>query len=111
MKLNQKLVIGINAISTLRNETDAVRAEDLAAKMNVSVHFLEQVLRKLRMASLVEVKRGPGGGYTVDKTKKVFAHDVAIAVGVRLQTPTDLGMNPVEVLNNSITQAFYNTAV
>lgn len=33
----------------------------------MSLHFLEQIARKLRIADMLEVSRGPGGGYVIKK--------------------------------------------
>lgn len=35
-----------------------------AEHLGISVHFLEQIARKLRIGGLVTSSRGPGGGYT-----------------------------------------------
>ena len=33
----------------------------------MSLNYLEQIARKLRMADILDVTRGPGGGYTISK--------------------------------------------
>ena len=45
----------------------AVALQSVSEKYNISIHFLEQVARKLRLAKILKSKRGPGGGYVADE--------------------------------------------
>lgn len=38
-----------------------------AGEPTMSLNFLEQIARKLRIAGILRVVRGPGGGYIIDK--------------------------------------------
>jgi Rrf2 family protein len=40
-------------------------AKEIAARQQVPLRFLEQILQDLRRAGLVEARRGPRGGYTL----------------------------------------------
>lgn len=112
MKLNKKLEIGMSVITLLKGKTTPVRVVDMAPLVGTTTHFLEQIMRDLRNAGLVTVKRGPGGGYTVANTgTEVTALVVASAVGY-LSFSTDLsGVTSTERLKQAITQAFQTTLV
>ncbi len=51
----------------------------VAVTLGVSLHFLEQIARKLRKAGVLQSFRGPGGGYEIDGNPTVF--DVIAAMG------------------------------
>lgn len=81
MKVNQSIVVGIKALSALKGKTRPIRAQDLAVEIGESCFYLEQILRKLRIANLVQVQRGPGGGVSLDPLRDhITAQEVALAV-------------------------------
>lgn len=82
MKLNQRFVIALNTVATLRATPGIVTAQQLSMTLGVSFAFLEQILRQLRIAKIVNVKRGPGGGFWLNTKTDVTAYTVAKAVGV-----------------------------
>ncbi|HRR25986.1 MAG TPA: Rrf2 family transcriptional regulator [Acidobacteriota bacterium] len=45
--------------------TGPVKARDIADRQGVPLKFLEQILRQLRAAGLVESSRGPEGGFSL----------------------------------------------
>lgn|SRR5208283_3871976 len=45
-----------------------VTVKEIALNQDVSIHYLEQILNKLRKAGLVRSIRGPGGGYLLSKS-------------------------------------------
>lgn len=110
MKLTQNLVIGMNAIATLRTSSDVVTSEQLSSKLGVSIHFVQRVLWQLTKAKLINRKRGPGGGYWVNDAK-VAAQSVAQAVGTEFVGTTGTESGSVADLNQTIVQAFLNTTV
>lgn len=81
MKLNKKVEIGMNAITALRKRGGFVNAADIAIDVGTTVPFIEQIMRNLRVAGIVEVKRGPGGGYALNRDTALSAYSVAKAVG------------------------------
>jgi len=48
--------------------------EVVTLNSEMSINFLEQIARKLRIAGILEVVRGPGGGYLINKA----FHDITI---------------------------------
>lgn len=110
MKLNKKLEIGINAITALQKREGFTRTKDIAEEVGTTVAFLEQIMRNLRTQGLVSVKRGPGGGYSLNKEQPVSAYAVANAVG------RDFGMLAEQTtanarLQEAIRLAFINTKI
>lgn len=48
----------------------AVSIKDIAKRQKLSIYFLEQVFRRLRMSGLVKSVLGPGGGYVLARPAK-----------------------------------------
>lgn len=108
MKLNKKVEIGINAVGALKKREGFSSSKDLAAEVGTSVNFLEQIMRNLRQGGIVNVKRGPGGGYALNKENEVTAYSVAKAVG-RFNDGVDAEDQSVSAqLRNNILQAYQN---
>lgn len=110
MKLNKKVELGIKAVNALKTRETPTRTADLATEVGTTVSFLEQIMRNLRTAGVVTVKRGPGGGYTLDRTKTVTAYTVAMAVGRELGTPSTDNSSTGK-LKNAILNAYYHTVI
>lgn len=110
MKLNKKLELGINAVNALKKYETPVRTVDLAVEVGTTLHFLEQIMRNLRAAGIVTVKRGPGGGYLLSKDTEVNAYHVAKAVG-RDFGILSLDEAPTSRLSKALTEAFVNTKI
>lgn len=109
MKLNKKLEIGINAITALKNRDGFVKTSDIAVEIGTTVNFLEQIMRNLRTEGIVTVKRGPGGGYSLNKGSDLTAYTVAKAVG---RFPDNLNEADVSLpaqLRKNILEAFRST--
>lgn len=109
MKLNKKLEIGINAVSALKGKEEFVKTSDIATQIGTTVNFLEQIMRNLRTGGIVNVKRGPGGGYSLNKDADLTALSVAKAVG---RFPDNLPEGDVSLtaqLRKNIIEAFRNT--
>lgn len=111
MKLNKKLEIGINAVRVLKTKTDATKTADLAVEVGTTVNFLEQIMRNLKNAGIVDVKRGPGGGYMLNTSKNVTAYDVAKAVGRDFGSLSFGSEEPADRLRKSIVDAFLATTI
>jgi len=111
MKLNKKLEVGINAVNMLKNREGPTRTSDLANTIDTTINFLEQVMRNLRQAGLVTVRRGPGGGYVLNRENgPITAWHVAKAVGRDFGT-VSFDQAPTSRLNKAIVDAFINTTI
>lgn len=111
MKLNKKLEIGINAVSALRKREGFVRTADIATEIGTTVNFLEQIMRNLRTGGIVTVKRGPGGGYALNKESELTAYTVAKAVGRFNDQAAEGDASLTAQLRNNIVEAFRNTKI
>jgi Rrf2 family protein len=109
MKLNKKLEIGINAVTALRTRDGFVRTADIAKEIGTTVNFLEQIMRNLRTGGLVTVKRGPGGGYSLNKDSDLTAYSVAKAVGRFPDNLIDGDASAPSQLRKNIVEAFRST--
>jgi DNA-binding IscR family transcriptional regulator len=111
MKLNKKLEVGIKAVSALKRLSGgSANIAELAEEIDTTPNFLAQIMRNLRDENIVVVKRGPGGGYTVNQDLKITAYHVAKAVG-RDMGVLSLDQAPLNRLNKALIEAFLNTAI
>ena len=84
MKLTTRGQYSIVALTHMQNlkikgKTNPVRLAEISAKEKISIHYLEQLFRKLRIAGLVKSVRGPGGGYVL-RDKPINYKEVLEAV-------------------------------
>src|ERR1700674_5536934 len=70
MKLTTKAQYAIAILRDVvaNSANGPVRLSDVAGRTNLSLHYCEQVARKLRVARLLMPVRGPGGGYQPTRT-------------------------------------------
>jgi len=109
MRLNKKLEIGINAVGALKKRDGFVRTADIAVEIGTTVSFLEQIMRNLRSGGIVIVKRGPGGGYSLNKESDITALSVAQAVGRFPDNLKDGDAGLTAQLRKNILEAFRST--
>lgn len=72
MRISKKAEYGLRALSAIArhagprpNGRRAWRIEELSARENIPIKFLEQILLTLRRAGFLTSKRGVGGGYAL----------------------------------------------
>jgi Rrf2 family iron-sulfur cluster assembly transcriptional regulator len=98
MRLTTKGQYAINGLLDLvRNGNgQAVRLEDIARRQGISLHYLEQLFRKMRLQKIVRSLRGPGGGYVLTKpANQISLKSVISSVGEPLgQTVATHGATP-----------------
>ena len=112
MKLNKKVELGIKVLNALKTHNKLVRLSDLATEIGTTSVFLTQIMRNLRQADLVMVKRGPGGGYEFNKTiGDITAYQVARTVGRLSEEVNTNDTSPANKLRQSIVNAFLNTTI
>ncbi|MDB6155778.1 MAG: transcriptional regulator [Chthoniobacteraceae bacterium] len=63
MRISKKAEYALRALVRMAREPKSWRIEELSAKENIPIKFLEQILLSLRHAGLLFSKRGVGGGY------------------------------------------------
>jgi Rrf2 family transcriptional regulator, iron-sulfur cluster assembly transcription factor len=66
MIVTQDIKLMVHLVTYIRLNSDGktpVKLEDVAKDRDVSLSFLEQVARRMRLNKLITSVRGPGGGY------------------------------------------------
>ena len=69
LKLSTKGQYGVRAMFELAKNYDQgpLTIKEIAARQGVSVSYLEQLLNRLRKSKLITSRKGPGGGYIINK--------------------------------------------
>lgn len=69
LKLSTKGQYGVRAMFELaRNyKKGPLSIKEIARRQGVSISYLEQLLNKLRKSKLIKSRKGPGGGYVINK--------------------------------------------
>jgi len=67
-----------------------VRLQEISDRQTISIHYLEQIFRRLRKGFVVESTRGPGGGYAFSRAmKEISVKDVLIHAGENIDPALD----------------------
>ena len=73
----------------------AAQAKEIAAREQIPLRFLTQILQDLRKAGLVDARRGPGGGYALARPpEQITLADVLRAVQGTLPEMFGFEANP-----------------
>ncbi|MBN1467963.1 MAG: Rrf2 family transcriptional regulator [Fusobacteriaceae bacterium] len=75
MKISTKTRYGLRALiyiaeETIGDEEKLVRIKEISENQKLSVQYLEQILFKLKKSGIIIGKRGPNGGYRLNKTSE-----------------------------------------
>lgn len=58
-----------------------VSLKDVAGEMGLSMKFLEEIAAALKMAGLIEGRKGPGGGYRLAReAKSISVYEILVAL-------------------------------
>jgi Rrf2 family protein len=96
MRTTAKADYAVRAAIELAAAGDLLTADQIAQAQEIPVNFLENILRDLRRAGIVESRRGQAGGYTLARAgDEISVADVIRAVegplaNVRGQAPESL---------------------
>ncbi len=96
MKISTKGRYAVLAMIDLarNSQTHPIPLPEIAARQDISQHYLEQLFVKMRRANLVKSTRGPGGGYVLGlPPSKVTMKAVLAAVEEHVK-PVDCGESP-----------------
>lgn len=108
LKINKNVSLALQTIEFLKSEEAPVKTAQIAEKLGTSAAFLEQVMRRLRIAGITRSVRGPGGGSLLNRGQTVSALTVANAFGYAHPAPTQ-GLQGS--LSEALTAAFENTKI
>jgi Rrf2 family protein len=94
MKLTTQSRYGVRAIFDIAYNSEGLETQvkDISRRQAISPRYLEQIFQKLRKAGIVGSKRGPSGGYFLNKKPE----DITVGEIVRI---TEGGIDPVLCLD------------
>lgn len=61
-----RIQYSLHIIKYLHGQVDPVNAEGIAERLKPSIHHIEQIARVLAANKILNGKRGPSGGYTLN---------------------------------------------
>jgi len=93
MRLTSKGRYAVRAMLDLSTHSNGnpVRLQEISTRQNISLHYLEQLFRKLRNGQAVKSVRGPGGGYVLARSMdQITVRDVLDCVGENINPAKDI---------------------
>jgi Rrf2 family iron-sulfur cluster assembly transcriptional regulator len=93
MRLTSKGRYAVRAILdlTFHSSGRPVRLQEISQRQKISLHYLEQLFRRLRKGSVVKSVRGPGGGYVLARSMdEISVKDILTSVGENINPARDL---------------------
>ncbi len=93
MRLTSKGRYAVRAMLDLTTNSNGnpVRLQEISTRQNISLHYLEQLFRKLRNGQVVKSVRGPGGGYVLSRSMdEICVKDVLECVGENINPAKDI---------------------
>jgi len=80
MRISKKAEYALRALTLIARQRRSWQIQELSAKENIPIKFLEQILLSMRHAGLLASKRGVGGGYSLLKP----ASEITVAEVLRI---------------------------
>ncbi len=102
MRLTSKGRYAVRAMLdlTMHSNGNPVRLQEISTRQNISLHYLEQLFRKLRNGQAVKSVRGPGGGYVLARNMdQISIKDVLDCVGENINPAKDILGSEAETAN------------
>jgi Rrf2 family iron-sulfur cluster assembly transcriptional regulator len=93
MRLTSKGRYAVRAMLdlTFNSNGNPVRLQEISSRQAISLHYLEQLFRKLRTGRVVKSVRGPGGGYVLSRSMdEISIKDVLDCVGENINPARDI---------------------
>ena len=97
MRLTSKGRYAVRAMLdlTLHSNGNPVRLQEISSRQAISLHYLEQLFRKLRTGRVVKSVRGPGGGYVLARSMdEITVKDILECVGENINPARDISGLP-----------------
>lgn len=102
MRLTSKGRYAVRAMLDLTTHSNGnpVRLQEISNRQNISLHYLEQLFRKLRNGQAVKSVRGPGGGYVLARNMdQISVKDILDCVGENINPAKDIIGTEAEAAN------------
>jgi Rrf2 family iron-sulfur cluster assembly transcriptional regulator len=93
MRLTSKGRYAVRAMLdlTFNSNGNTVRLQEISNRQAISLHYLEQLFRKLRTGRVVKSVRGPGGGYVLARSMdEISVKDILDCVGENINPAKDI---------------------
>ena len=93
MRLTSKGRYAVRAMLDLTTHSNGspVRLQEISNRQNISLHYLEQLFRKLRNGQAVKSVRGPGGGYVLARSMdQITVKQILDCVGENINPAKDI---------------------
>ena len=93
MRLTSKGRYAVRAMLdlTFHSNGNPVRLQEISTRQAISLHYLEQLFRKLRTGRSVKSVRGPGGGYVLARSMdEITVKDILECVGENINPAKDI---------------------
>jgi Rrf2 family iron-sulfur cluster assembly transcriptional regulator len=93
MRLTSKGRYAVRAMLdlTAHSNGNPVRLQEISTRQGISLHYLEQLFRKLRNGRSVKSVRGPGGGYVLARSMdEISIKDILDCVGENINPAKDI---------------------
>jgi Rrf2 family iron-sulfur cluster assembly transcriptional regulator len=93
MRLTSKGRYAVRAMLDLTSHANGnpVRLQEISTRQGISLHYLEQLFRKLRNGKAVKSVRGPGGGYVLARSMdEISIKDILNCVGENINPARDI---------------------
>jgi Rrf2 family transcriptional regulator, iron-sulfur cluster assembly transcription factor len=104
MRLTSKGRYAVRAMLdlTFHANGNPVRLQEISTRQTISLHYLEQLFRKLRNGQVVKSVRGPGGGYVLARSSnEISVKNILDCVGENINPAKDIIGN-LDESNNSV---------
>ena len=76
---------------TFNSNGRPVRLQEISERQKLSIHYLEQLFRRLRKGAVVKSVRGPGGGYVLARSMDdISIKDILLSAGENIDPVRDL---------------------
>ena len=102
MRLTSKGRYAVRAMLDLTTHSNGspVRLQEISNRQNISLHYLEQLFRKLRNGQAVKSVRGPGGGYVLARSMdQITIKQILDCVGENINPAKDILGSEAESAN------------
>ena len=102
MRLTSKGRYAVRAMLDLTTHSNGspVRLQEISNRQNISLHYLEQLFRKLRNGQAVKSVRGPGGGYVLARSMdQITIKQILDCVGENINPAKDIVGSEAENAN------------
>jgi Rrf2 family iron-sulfur cluster assembly transcriptional regulator len=87
---------------TFNSNGKPVRLQEISERQKISLHYLEQLFRRLRKGNVVKSVRGPGGGYLLARSMDDIAvKDVLLSVGENINPARDI-VGPADMKESTV---------